>query len=201
MTCALDRGEFDLIDEIAGFGTFQYQQLYRALIDDGGALAMETAVVGLTVTYAGATAAFLTPETLAGTSAWVVGLLPAPLWLVAVFLSVFSAAQGRRTLGGLFIERQLLEIAGLEPAARKVVGLSGLQSVMDFREVGKAAKFGLLISFGGEALLAVGLQGSRSRTVCWCGRSRQAFIWSWAFSRLCSGCQTSGAQPAGPSIR
>ena len=95
-----DRGEFDLIDEIAGFGTFQYQQLYRALIDDGGALAMETAVVGLTVTYAGATAAFLTPETLAGTSAWVVGLLPAPLWLVAVFLSVFSAAQGRRTLRG-----------------------------------------------------------------------------------------------------
>jgi hypothetical protein len=38
-----DRGEFDLIDEIAGFSTLQYEHLYRALIDDGGALEMETA--------------------------------------------------------------------------------------------------------------------------------------------------------------
>jgi hypothetical protein len=116
---------------------------------------VNAAVVGLAVAYAGATSAFLSQETLRSSDAWVVALLPAPLWIVGVFLATFSSAQARRSYAAIVLERKLTQIAKLTDAEKRIVGLTGLQTVLNVRRAPAIAKLGPAIAFGGELLLAI----------------------------------------------
>jgi hypothetical protein len=118
---------------------------------------VNVAVVSLTIAYAGATAALITSERLEGISPWLIAFLPLPLWMVAVFLTLYSAAAARRAQSALKLEYLLKQIARLDDA--RAVGLECTINVQDIRKGSVFVRCALFITFGGEFLLACAYSG------------------------------------------
>jgi hypothetical protein len=118
---------------------------------------VNVAVVSLTIAYAGATAALITSERFEGISPWLIAFLPLPLWMVAVFLTLYSAAAARRSQSALKLEYLLKQIARLDDA--RAVGLECIINVQDIRKGSAFVRVALFITFGGEYLLACAYSG------------------------------------------
>lgn len=131
--------------------------LYQAERSDASAMqTINSAVVALAVAYGGATAVLFAGDPSAKVNGWLAAVLPAPLWVVAVFLASFTAAQARRILSALVLERALLEKSALPMHEREVVGVHTTWSVTEFHQAAVPAKLSLVVAFGGELLLVSG---------------------------------------------
>ena len=125
--------------------------LYQAeRSDEAAKQTLNAAVVGLALTYAGITLGLINQVPL---EQWIFVLLPAPLWVVAVYLGLFAATQRRRGRSVVVLEHHLLEIAALSPREREVVGQTALRDVREWRSASTPNRASLVITFGGELAL------------------------------------------------
>jgi hypothetical protein len=131
--------------------------IYQAERSDAAAMqTINAAVVGLAIAYAGVTITLLGQGVPEKISPLVLSTLPAPLWIVAVFLGLFSAAQALRHRSAIVLEHKLFEFCDLSDFECKQIGLSGIERVMDWRRGTPLTKASLIVAFGGELVLVVG---------------------------------------------